>query len=129
MFNQQAYVNKYIKDNYKTIKLRIKNDDILLLSKLGMVNNVNGYIRDLIQKDINENRKYNYINNDVRIDFVPTKTLQYLIDEAEAADLRDDYGDYMNIVYAIDARCKKEVGKHIISESQWNKMLKRYQLW
>lgn len=27
MFNQQEYINSFIKNNYKTIKIRIRNDD------------------------------------------------------------------------------------------------------
>ena len=34
MFNQQKYINSYIKDNYKSIKLRIKKDDLLLINKI-----------------------------------------------------------------------------------------------
>ena len=34
MFNQQKYINSFIKDNYRTIKLRIRNDDKLLINKI-----------------------------------------------------------------------------------------------
>ena len=31
MFDQQKYINSFIKDNYRTIKLRIRNDDKLIM--------------------------------------------------------------------------------------------------
>ena len=63
MFDQQKYINSFIKDNYRTIKLRIRNDDKLLINKINNVGNINKYILNLIKKDIIENRVYNYINN------------------------------------------------------------------
>ena len=44
MFNQQEYINDFIKNNYKTIKLRIRNDDKLLLNKINSVDNINKYL-------------------------------------------------------------------------------------
>ena len=41
MFNQQNYVNKYIKENYKTIKLRIRNDDKAIIKKINEIENIN----------------------------------------------------------------------------------------
>lgn len=128
MFRQQHYINSYIKENYKSIKLRIKKDDLIILEKLKNVPNVNQYLLDLIRKDINENRKYNFINNNVTIDFELTNTMKNLIFKAEESDFLNDYGLYMNYVYAIDSQAKKEVTRHIISESNWQKLLKRYPL-
>ena len=62
MFNQQEYINDFIKNTYKTIKLRIRNDDKLLINKINSVDNINKYLIELITKDIYENRKYNFIN-------------------------------------------------------------------
>ena len=69
MFNQQEYINTFIKDNYRTIKLRIRKDDTLLINKINSVSNINRYIIDLIKKDVFENGEYNYINNYIEIDF------------------------------------------------------------
>ncbi len=55
MFDQKAYINSYLKDKYKTIKVRVRNDDAILISKINNVDNVNKYILDLIKKDIYEN--------------------------------------------------------------------------
>ncbi|MCR5458031.1 MAG: hypothetical protein K6F14_08135 [Clostridiales bacterium] len=126
MFNQQKYINDFIKDNYKTIKLRIRNDDKLVIKKISDVDNINKYIHDLILRDIYQNRKYTYVNNDIKIDFELSKTMQDLVDKAEYADLIDDYGLYMNIADAIDSQGKKETTHHVIRESEWKKLTKRY---
>jgi len=128
MFNQQNYINTYLKENYKTIKLRIKKDDVVLLSQIKQKKNINQYILSLIVKDIYENRVFNFINNDVEIDFEISNTMADLIKKAEDSDILNDYGLYMNCVYAIDAQAKKETNNHIITESNWNKLLRRYVL-
>ncbi len=50
MFNKQEYINSYIKDKYKTIKVRIRKDDEMLINKINSVDNVNQYILGLIKK-------------------------------------------------------------------------------
>ena len=126
MFNQQEYINNFIKDNYKTLKIRIRKDDTLLMNKISTVDNVNKYISLLILEDIYRNRSYHYINNDVEIDFELSKTMQSLVDEAEKADILEDYGLYMNIAYAIDSQGKKETAHHQLRESEWKKLTRRY---
>lgn len=126
MFNQQKYVNDYIKNNYRTIKIRIRNDDKLLINKINKVDNINKYILELIEKDILENREFNYINNEINIDFSLTKTMKDLIQKAEEADFLEDYGLYMNIADAIDSQGKKEASHHIITETEWKMLVRRY---
>lgn len=126
MFNQQEYINDFIKENYKTLKIRIRKDNKLLMNKISSVGNVNKYISSLILKDIYRNRSYNYINNDIEIDFELSKTMKSLVDEAEKADILDDYGLYMNIAAAIDSQGKKETTHHQLRESEWKKLTKRY---
>ncbi len=126
MFNQQEYINEFIKETYKTLKIRIRKDDALLINKLSKVDNINKYISSLILDDIYRNRTYNFINNDVEIDFELSKTMQSLVDEAEKADILNDYGLYMNIADAIDSQGKKETTHHVIRESDWKKLTRRY---
>ena len=128
MFNQQKYINGFVKENYKTLKIRIRKDDRLLMNKITGVDNINKYITSLIMDDIYRNRVYNYIDNNVEIDFALSKTMQNLVDEAEKADILNDYGLYMNIADAIDSQGKKEVTHHIIRESEWKKLTRRYHL-
>lgn len=126
MFNQQEYINDFIKDHYKTLKIRIRKDDQILMNKISSVDNINQYIISLINEDIYRNHKYNFINNEVKIDFELSKTMQHLINKAEKADVLNDYGLYMNIAYAIDSQAKKETSHHIIRESEWKQLTKRY---
>ena len=126
MFNQQKYINSFIKDNYRTIKLRIRNDDKLLINKINNVENINKYILNLIKKDILENRVYNYIDNEIEIDFELSVTMEDLINKAEEADILDDYGLYMNLADAIDSQGKKEASQHIITETEWRTLTRRY---
>ena len=44
MFNQQKYINAFVKNNYKDIKVRIRKDDRLLMNKISEVDNINKYI-------------------------------------------------------------------------------------
>lgn len=69
-----------------------------------------------------EQKKYNYINDDIKIEFELSITMKDLINKAEEADLLEDYGLYMNIGDAIDTQGKKETKNHIITESEWNKL-------
>ena len=126
MFDKQKYINSFIKNNYRTIKLRIRNDDKILINKTNNVDNINKYILDLIKNDILENRVYNYIDNDIEIDFELSITMTVLVNKAEEADILDDYGLYMNLAYAIDSQGKKEASQHIITETEWKKLTRRY---
>lgn len=126
MFDKKKYINNFIKENYRTIKVRIRHDNKLLINKLNSVDNINKYISDLIYKDILDNREYNFINNSIEIDFELSTTMLDLIQKAEEADILDDYGLYMNIAYAIDSQAKKETSNHILRESEWNKLIRRY---
>lgn len=126
MFDQQKYINRYIRDTYRTIKLRVRNDDKIIINKLKQVKNINGYVLELIRKDIFENRAYNYIDSNIEIDFDLSLTMEDLVSKAEEADLIGDYGLYMNIADAIDSQGKKEVNNHIITETEWKILVRRY---
>ena len=126
MFDQQKYINDFIKENYKELKIRIRRDDKLILNKLSEVDNVTKYISSLIIEDIYRNREYHFINNDIMINFSLSKTMQALVDEAEKADILNDYGLYMNIADAIDSQGKNETTHHVLRESEWKKLTRRY---
>lgn len=128
MFDQQKYINGFIKNNYRELKIRIRKDDRLIMNKLDQVDNITKYISSLILEDIYRNREYRFIDNDIEIDFALSKTMQALVDEAEKADIINDYGLYMNIADAIDSQGKKETSHHILSETQWRKLTRRYHL-
>lgn len=126
MFDQQKYIDSYVRENYKSLKIRIRKDNKLLMKKLSDVKNVNQYISSLIMKDIFENANFNFINNKILIDFELSPKMKNLIKGAEKADLLNEYGTYMNFAYAIDAQGKKETTHHQLKESQWYKLIDRY---
>lgn len=128
MFDQKKYINDFVKENYKTVKFRIRKDDKVTMKKINSVKNINQYLLSLVNKDIYDNRIYNFINNDINIDFELSRPMKKLIDDAEEADYLEDYGLYMNLAYAIDSQGKKETSHHIIRESDWKKLVKRYKL-
>ena len=126
MFNQQKYINDFIKETYKELKIRIRKDDVILMRKLQEVDNVTKYISKLIEEDVYRNHVYRFINDEIKIDFSLSKTMQNLVDEAEKADILDDYGLYMNVADAIDSQGKKETTHHQLRESEWKKLTRRY---
>ncbi len=126
MFNQQKYINDFIKETYKELKIRIRKDDVILMRKLQEVDNVTKYISSLIEEDVYRNHVYRFINDEIKIDFSLSKTMQNLVYEAEKADILDDYGLYMNVADAIDSQGKKETTHHQLRESEWKKLTRRY---
>ena len=81
IFDQQNYINNYIKNSYESLKVRLRKDNALLINKIESVDNVNQYVIDLILKDIYENRVYSFINNDILIDFDLSPKIEKLIKE------------------------------------------------
>ena len=91
--------------------------------------NIYGIIKKINELILqNDNRKYNFINDDVKIDFELSKTMKDLVDKCEKADLINDYGLYMNVADAIDSQGKKETTHHIITETEWKKLVRRYEI-
>lgn len=128
MFDQKDYVNRFIKDHYRTYKLRVDKKDRVVLNHLEKEDNVNQYLLTLIRADIEKRRKHPFVDASVIIDFPLSKTMKELVEEAEKADVLEDYGLYMNLADAIDSQGKKEVARHLISESQWKILTRRYHL-
>ena len=126
MFDQKRYVNEFIKDHYRAFKIRVRNEDEVMLRHLEGVPNLNAYILKLVEEDIRRSRTYPFIDPAVSIDFALSRTMQELVDAAEKADILGDYGLYMNLADAIDSQGKKETSKHLLSESQWKQLTKRY---
>ena len=126
MFNQQEYVNRFIKDHYKTFKVRVDKTDRVVLDRLAKEENINQYLLALIRADVQKRRTYPFIDASVVIDFPLSKTMKELVEDAERADIIEDYGLYMNLADAIDSQGKKEAAHHLISESQWKALTRRY---
>lgn len=75
-----------------------------------------------------EKKKFNFINDEFKIDFKLTRTMKNLIEICEQADLENDYGKYMNFAFTIDTQAKYESGRHIISDRDWALLQNRYPL-
>ncbi len=52
-FEQKTYINDFNKKTYKSFIFRVRKDNEMVLKKLASENNLNSYIRSLIEKDIN----------------------------------------------------------------------------
>ena len=52
-FEQKTYINDFNKKTYKSFIFRVRKDNEMVLEKLASENNLNSYIRSLIEKDIN----------------------------------------------------------------------------
>ncbi len=50
-FDQNSYIAKYNKENYKMYQFRVKKSNAHIISKLDNVSNKNEYINELISKD------------------------------------------------------------------------------
>ena len=98
----------------------------MLIDKLSSVKNLNRYLTYLVWKDIYENSEHNFINDNVKINFPVSKTMENLILRAEKADLMNDYGMYINVADAIDSQAKKETTHHQMRESEWITLTRRY---
>lgn len=128
MFDQKSYVNQFIKDHYRTFKVRVGKADEVVLDRLAREPNINQYVLSLIREDIQKNRTYPFIENAITIDFPLSKTMEDLVESAEKADILGDYGLYMNLADAIDSQAKKEVTHHLLRESEWKLLTRRYHL-
>ncbi len=128
MFDQNRYLKDYMKDTYKTFKVRVRKDNPCVIKKLSEVDSLNAYVLRLIQEDLERHRVYHYINGEIEIDFELSKTMQELIKRAEESDYIEDYETYANLADDIDVRAKNEVSRHQLSEGQWNKLVRRYRV-
>ena len=124
----REYVNKYIKDNYVTFKFRIRKGNQQVINRLREVGNMTQYIIGLVEEDIKRNTKYNYIDGSIKIDFKLPRNIQNLVDDAEKADLEDDYGLYMNLASAIDTNAKNAAAKRLLSDYQWETLVRRFRV-
>lgn len=71
------------------------------------------------------NNKYHEINDEINITFELPEMLKNLIEEAEAADIRND-GSYDNLADTIDILSKNYYADGIITLKQWEMIVRRY---
>lgn len=73
-------------------------------------------------------RKYHEIDDTIKITFDVPSILQELMDAAEIADEKDD-GSYFMLADDIDICSKNCCAAGLISEAQWNLIIRRYKQW
>ena len=125
---KQKYINKYIKDKYRTFKFRVRKENQEVINRLSDANNMTKYIITLIEEDIKRNKKYNYLDASVKIDFELPQNIKSLVEDAERADLEDDYGLYMNLACAIDTNAKNATTKRQLNDFQWETLVRRFRV-
>lgn len=69
--------------------------------------------------------KFYEINDNEKIDFEVPELLMHLMEDAEAADMRND-GSYDNLADTIDVWAKNFYADGVLSKSQWDKIARRY---
>lgn len=124
----REYINKYIKENYKTFKFRVRKENQDVINRLCDADNMTQYLIRLVKEDIKRNQKYNYIDDSIKINFKLPQNIQNLVEDAEKADLEDDYGLYMNLACAIDTNAKNAVSKKQLNDYQWETLVNRFRV-
>ena len=128
MFDKKKYINSYNKEHYKDFKIRINKEEGILIDFLSKKKSINKYLITLIWNDFFVSHEHNFINDNIKINFKLSRTMQNLCERAEKADYLDDYGLYMNLADAIDSQAKKETTHGQMRESEWNMLASRYRL-
>lgn len=124
----REYINKYIKENYKTFKFRVRKENQDVINRLCDADNMTQYLIRLVKEDIKRSQKYNYIDDSIKINFKLPQNIQNLVVDAEKADLEDDYGLYMNLASAIDTNAKNATAKKQLNNFQWETLVRRFRV-
>lgn len=72
-------------------------------------------------------RKYNFINDNYKIDFELPMSLKELVDMAEKADADNDLGNYIVYADGIDVAAKHFYSVGRITKKNWDTLLYRYE--
>ena len=127
---KQKYITAYNKENYKQYSFRVKRSDTSLIEKLDSIDNKNGYLTDLINKDINGAPAKNDANaNQIIAEIMAKKpnkeTLAMLaenyIKAAEQGDdhLRSVYATAMILQVWRKAKAEQEDKGNVMSAVDW----------
>lgn len=69
---------------------------------------------------------YHFINDSVQIDFPLPKAIQEIVEEAEDADKREQFMEYIDCADMIDVMCKNACAGGDMSIHQWDVVTARY---
>ncbi len=70
-------------------------------------------------------KKYNWVRDDIVIDFKVPKIIENLMLDLEELDKNEDYG-YCNYFEGLDNLAKESYVQGLITKEQWNILIKRY---
>lgn len=70
-------------------------------------------------------KKYNWINNEIEIDFPLPKLMQNLIVRLEELEAAGDYS-YFNVSEALDCAAKEMVVQGLMTKEQWDLLCAKY---
>ena len=71
-------------------------------------------------------KSFNWVNDNIKIDFPISKVLANTMKEAEEADLNGDNGEYMCLSDMIDVCAKAAYTCGKLTKEQWDKLCERY---
>lgn len=71
-------------------------------------------------------KSFNWINDDIKIDFSVSELLSNTMAEAEEADLNGNNGEYMVLSDMLDVYAKNAYSCGKITKEQWDRICQRY---
>ncbi|MCM1308400.1 MAG: hypothetical protein NC223_07375 [Butyrivibrio sp.] len=71
-------------------------------------------------------KKFNWVNDKVKIDFPISKTMKNTMDEAEQLDLEHNEAEYSAVADCLDLMGKEAFVNRLITKENWNKICERY---
>lgn len=73
--------------------------------------------------------KYNYINDEIKIDFPVTRDIRLAMEECERLDQDDNIGGYCAYVeFFLYTLCKEAIYQNHLTHKQWETLQRRYVL-
>lgn len=70
-------------------------------------------------------KKFHWINDDIKIDFPISKAMRNTMDEAEALDLEESC-EYSAVADILDVMGKEAYVNGLITKEQWDRICERY---
>ena len=117
-FDQNEYISKFNKNNYKMYQFRVKKKDVHIINHLDNIENRNSYIISLINKDISN---YVYTLKEIKtISIPPSKHLKR--DEnikkfiLKSSQIKDLFSSNKNQIMLFDEQCTIEWLVDLLSE-------------
>ena len=118
-------IHRFVNIKSTVLVVRLPVFDIIIQVKVGWFQDYKN--TELYFYDEGSDCMYNFINDDIKLDFEIPGGLQYLIDEAEKADKENDLGTYIAYADVIDTAAKNYCAAGKITMKDWDKVCARYE--